>query len=299
VPPPSAIRPEGPLPAGVSEERVEAGGISFRQLVAGPAPVAGAPGPGPVVLLHGFGARADLWVPLLRRLSTSRRVIAPDLPCHGGSGQLPGKARTIGSFRQAMDAWLDAQKIPPVALVGSSLGGALATMMTLDRPARVDRLVLLAASGLTAKLPGRTVRLYFPYILRSYLVAPRAGTFRSFLAKGVFHDPRYIDEAWLAYLEREWKDGAKRSSYLATANSMRRPDASVAADLERVRCPTLVVWGKEDRHFDWKDGEAAARRIPGARFVAYDGCGHLPLIEQWRPCVAEVTGFLGQTRTSS
>lgn len=286
------IPPNGPLPPGVVEQWVDAGGIRFRHLTY-EAPGGGPSSSGPpVVLLHGFGARADLWLPFLVRAGRTHRVLAVDLPSHGRSGTLPGKDRSLSSYRRALGAYLTALGAPKVSLVGSSMGGALSVMLALDQPERVARLVLLDASGLTPKLPGKTVRLYLPYVLRSYLVAPSRSTFRSFLRKGEFFDPKFIDEAWLSFLAQEWRDRARRASYLATANAMRWPDASVAADLPRVKAPTLVLWGRNDAHFDCQDNEAAAARIPGSRFVAYDRCGHLPMIERSREATAEVLSFL-------
>lgn len=290
---PPSVPPTGPLPAGIVEQRVSAGGIDFRclstQPLAGGKPAGGTP----VLLLHGFGARAELWVPLLSKLSSSRLVIAPDLPCHGGSTSLPGKKRPIGEYRRALAAFLDQLGYPQVDVVGSSLGGALGAMLAVDRPLKVRRLVLLAASGLTPKLPSKTVNLYFPYVLRSYLVAPGPSTFRSFLGKGVFHDPKWIDEAWIRYLVAEWRPRPRRSSYLATANAMRRPDASVASELGKIGCPTLLLWGKQDAHFDWQENQAAAKAIAGSRFVPYEACGHLPMVEQFRAASNEVVQFLG------
>ncbi|MDE1821987.1 MAG: alpha/beta fold hydrolase [Euryarchaeota archaeon] len=289
------IRPEGPLPATVAEKFIEAGGVRFRYLISKPA---GRPEDGAVLLLHGFGARSEIWLPTFADLAP-RTVIALDLPCHGKSGMLPGKDRRIGSYRSAMDAFVDALPFQRLTVLGSSLGGALGAMLALDRPLRIERLVLLGASGLTPKLPGKTVRLYLPYILPAYLFAPTPRAFASFLRKGVFHDPRWVDENWTHYLSDEWKSRPRRSSYLATASAMTKPDASVAADLERISCPTLLLWGREDAHFDWKDGEAASKKMPQARFICYEGCGHLPMIEKARETTSDLQRFLGEGPAAS
>ncbi len=281
------IRPEGPLPETVQEKYLDAGGVRFRYLVSASSP----PGAPTVLLLHGFGARSEIWLPTFSDLAP-RRIIAPDLPCHGKSGMLPGKARPIGAYRQAMTAFLDAIGPGPVSILGSSLGGALAGMMALDRPQRVDKLVLLGASGLTPKLPGKTVRLYLPYIIPAYLFAPSPRAFRSFLRKGVFYDPKWVDDNWSQYLSDEWKPRAKRSSYLATANAMTHPDASIASDLGRIACPTLLLWGKQDAHFDCNVNQAAGQKIPRSQFQSFESCGHLPMIEQHREATDAVLRFL-------
>jgi pimeloyl-ACP methyl ester carboxylesterase len=49
--------------------------------------------------------------------------------------------------------------------------------------------------------------------------------------------------------------------------------------LDRVKTPTLVLWGKDDRLFPLAYGEAYHRAIPGSRLVTLERCGHLPHIE--------------------
>src|SRR5439155_1340869 len=124
----------------------------------------------------------------------------------------------------------------------------------------------------------KTVRLYAPFVLPAYLRHPRARNVRRLLERAVFHDPRYADDAWVDTIVEQWKPRSRRATFIATGNALRRPDASVAADLERVRARTRVVWGREDPQFDRQIGEAAARRIPGAKFAAIEDCGHFPMV---------------------
>ncbi len=277
------------LPKNVREGRLEAGGVNFRYLESGPQSSAARS----ILLLHGFGARSEIWLRLLKDLPPDWQVVAPDFPGHGNSSPLPGKSRTLPEYHRALAAFLEDKFPGKVTIVGSSMGGALATLLSLSHPNKVDRLVLAGASGLTPKLPGKTVRLYFPYILGTYFGAPGEGRFRSFLTKGVFFDPKFIEDRWLKVLVEEWKPRPRRMAYVATANALRRPDASVASSLGKVRVPTLLLWGKNDAHFDCAENEAAARAIPGSRFVRFENCGHLPMVEKYSESLAELKGFLG------
>ena len=62
--------------------------------------------------------------------------------------------------------------------------------------------------------------------------------------------------------------------------------------LHRIRAPTLIVWGKEDRLIPVAHGQAFAEGILGARLVVLEGCAHLPPFEQPEPFVATVLPFL-------
>jgi len=201
-----------------------------------------------VLLFHGYPTWAEVWLPLFRSLG-ARAWIAPDLPCHDKSSVLPGKDRSLTAYRRAVTAFVDALRLPKLAVVGSSMGGSLGIMLALDRPDLVERLVLLDAAGLTAKIPGRAVRLYLPFLLPCFVRAPGPGSVRELLRKGVFFDPRYADDAWVRTIVEEWAPRARRSAFVATGFALRRRDASIAADLGRVRVPTLVVWGRQDPQY--------------------------------------------------
>ncbi|MEL6734518.1 MAG: alpha/beta fold hydrolase [Pseudomonadota bacterium] len=100
----------------------------------------------PIVFLHGFGGMAAQWRPLQTRLSYDTQTLAFDLPGHGMSLDYPG----FGPPKLAAQAVLnelDARSIKKAVIVGHSMGGAVASLMALLAPARVDALVLLAPGG--------------------------------------------------------------------------------------------------------------------------------------------------------
>ncbi len=71
------------------------------------------------------------------------------------------------------------------------------------------------------------------------------------------------------------------------------PDKGLSKRLYRVKAPTLLVWGAQDRLVDPAYGDAFASAIPGARLEVIDGAGHLPQLEQAERTTAVVTEFLG------
>lgn len=284
--------PGGPLPAGIEERTLKAGGVTFRYLQGGPPSAPDTP----VLLLHGYPTWAEVWLPLVPFLG-GRRWIAPDLPCQHRSSPLPGKDRSLSAYRRAITAFVDALPFPRLAVVGNSMGGTLGIMLALDRPDRIERLVLLDAAGLTAKIPGRAVRLYLPFLLPCFFRAPGPKSVRKLLRKGVFFDPRFADDAWVRTIVDDMAPRPRRRDYIATGSALGRRDASVAADLGRVRVPTLVVWGRNDPQFAWQSGEAAAHQMPDARFVAIDACGHFPMVEKPQETGKLVAEFLAAKAT--
>jgi len=278
--------PGGPLPAGVEERFIEAGGVRFRYLRGGSATGL------PVVLLHGWPTWAEVWLPVARTIGLLHPWFAPDLPCQGRSALLPGRDRTLSAYRQAIEAWIDALDLPRFAIVGNSMGGTLAIMVALDRPDRVAKLVVIDAAGLTPKLPGRTARMYLPFLLPAFVRAPGPKSVRKLLVKAVFHDPRLANPAWVDAMVSAWSPPDRRKALIASGLALRRPDASVEADLPRIRVPTLVLSGRGDVQFPWQSAQTASRRIPQGAFAAIEEAGHFPMVEKPEETAPRLSEFL-------
>jgi pimeloyl-ACP methyl ester carboxylesterase len=125
----------------VEQLRVTAGGIAQNVLVRGPADGS------PVLLVHGNCSSAAFWLPLLRHLPGTLRIVAPDLRGYGDSDPAPVDAtRGLRDFADDVAALLDVPGLfgegaRPV-VVGHSMGGGVAMQLTVDHPGRVAGLLL-------------------------------------------------------------------------------------------------------------------------------------------------------------
>src|SRR5437868_7537733 len=101
----------------------------------------------PVLLLHGFGADLNTWMFTQPALAEGRRVIALDLPGHGGSTkELPHA--DAASLAAIIDRVLDALSIERLHLVGHSMGGGIAMQFAHWQPERSATLSLIASASL-------------------------------------------------------------------------------------------------------------------------------------------------------
>ncbi len=263
-----------PLPTGVSEKTLEAGGVRFRYLQGGAASGT------PVIFLHGWPTWAEVWLPVAQTVGARHPWVAVDLPSQGRSSLLPRGERTMPFCGKAVVAFLDALGFPSYALVGNSMGGSLALMAARDRPSSVAKVAVLDAAGLNEKFPGRTVRMYAPFLLPRFFTSPGPKAVHKLLTGAVFHDPRFADAAWIEAVGAAWRSKDRRRALLDAGFSLRRRDASVFPDLPGLRVPTLILSGREDRQFSWESADVAAHRMPNARFAAIDGAGHFPMVEK-------------------
>lgn len=274
-----------PLPAGVTEKTIEAGGLTFRYLEGG------SPTGAPILFIHGWPTWAEVWLPIASMLPAERRWIAVDLPNHGKSGIMKGKA-SLTSLRAALMAFFDALALDHAAVVGCSIGGTLAVMLALARPGRVERICAIDAAGFGAKLPGKTVRMYLPFFIGAMFGAPKPKGVRKLLKKTVFADPAHLTDGWVQAVVAAFGPKPRRKALMGVGGALRKKDAFVGTQVHLVACPALVLWGEKDAQFDWRIGEAAAKGMPKGKFAAIKDAGHFPMVEETGRTAEHLLPFL-------
>jgi pimeloyl-ACP methyl ester carboxylesterase len=275
------MRTESKLAWNGFEER-RAGGL--RYFVGGDGP--------PLVLVHGLGGLASNWRLVAPPLTANRRVIVPDLPGHGGSPALAA-APSLDPFAEAVLAVAAAEAAVPAPWVGHSLGGLVGLRAAVRRPEAVSGLVLAAGAGISsatrrgeatvialgALKPGRLIGRQAHFVSRS-----RLGRTLTFGWWGVA-DPAGLDpEMAEAFL-------LGPPQHTDTASAGRALVASdPRADLDRVRCPCLCLWGARDNWVPLRDGMEYARRLRAPLRTISD-CGHLLIGERPEAVVHAVREF--------
>ncbi|WP_417887530.1 alpha/beta fold hydrolase [Zunongwangia sp.] len=106
----------------------------------------------PVILLHGTGAGSVTWYPSISILSKYFQVIAPDIVGYGESDKPNNVPYNRPYFAKWLKGFMEKLKISKANLVGFSQGGAIALQFVMDNPNMVNKLVLVNAAGLGAKV---------------------------------------------------------------------------------------------------------------------------------------------------
>jgi pimeloyl-ACP methyl ester carboxylesterase len=247
----------------------------------------------PVVLLHGFGGAASNWIELAPELARGHRVVVPDLPGHGGSSPLPALPN-LEPFADRVGLVLERESAQPAVLVGHSLGCLVALRLAMRSPALVRGLVLVSAAGIGSTTrraryalalssviqPGRLIAPFRERIARSRFL--RAVVWGSWATPdGTVISPT----ATLGLLE-----GPALHTDTASAGAA-LVDEDPRVELDRVRCPALVLWGARDPQVPVADGFEYARRL-GAPLRVFAGAGHLVIAERPEACLDAIRGFL-------
>jgi pimeloyl-ACP methyl ester carboxylesterase len=217
----------------------------------------------PLVLIHGAGGSRLHWPPELRHLSGAD-VYAPDLPGHG---QSRGKSRSsIEAYAQTVADWLQQLKLPPLIMVGHSMGGAIGQQLALDWPGQLAGLVIIGSGG---HLPVNPRLLQLTAAGGDYQQAVELITRWSYSRTA---DPRLT------------RLGRQRLS--AVAPQVLHDDFGACADFDvrrrlgELRLPVLVMVGSEDHMTPPEMAEALAKAIPGADLALVPGAGHMLMLEQ-------------------
>ncbi|MBN9438555.1 acetoin dehydrogenase dihydrolipoyllysine-residue acetyltransferase subunit [Bosea sp. (in: a-proteobacteria)] len=251
-----ALREQGPVPAAVT---------------AAPAlPVSAIPATtaAPLVLIHGFGANAAAWNMLRPHLDGGRQVLTPELPGHGRAAAL--SRPSLDDLAEAVLAQIEASGARECDLVGHSLGGAVAAVLSGNLSVRVRSLTLIAPAGLGPEIDGA--------FLAGFLAARTPESLQPWLERLVGDAatlPRGYAQAVLRERER-FGVGAAQAQLAQSLFPGGTQALRIAADLDRFTGPLKVIWGRGDRiipqgHQSDLPGHAACHRFAGT--------GHMPHIE--------------------
>ena len=239
-----------------------------------------------IVFVHGL---AGAWVNWLEQVpgfaAAGNRVIAMDLPGFGAS-PMPAEKITISDYARVVDALLDELGVDAAAVVGHSMGGFIAAELAIRRPARVERLVLVSAAGLTIEYQRDERVLGVLRALENRLTAygawlatrsdtlsrrPRA---RRLLMGVVAARPDLLP----APLVAEQIRGSGTHGFVDALDAL--TDYPIRDRLPEIACPTLIVWGEDDKLVPVRDAEEFERLIPDARKVVFPDTGHVAMLER-------------------
>jgi pimeloyl-ACP methyl ester carboxylesterase len=240
-------------------------------------------GRGPaLVFLHGSWGLT--WDPFLDELAKTFTVYAPEHP-----GTTPGTPDDIyhldGLWDLVLcyDELLQGLGLEQAAFVGHSFGAMVACELAAAYPTRAGRLVLIDPLGFWRDSdPIVNFMVLEPAQLRARVFRDPDGA----AARGLFGAPDDPQEAAGARVRLMWAMGATGKFIWPI------PDKGLKKRIHRVKAPTLLLWGKEDRLVPPVYADEFARRLSDARVQTIGDAGHAPHLEQPETVARLVRDFL-------
>ena len=187
----------------------------------------------------------------------------------------------IGSYSftdQSQDVTLDGmvQRLldtapPQFILMGFSMGGYVARHIALAAPERVMALILANTSA-------RTSDAYIIERNKKVISITEQNGFRGLSRKArqkALHPEKRDDEGLL----KEMQDMALRLGQTCFLNQLRLERPNGLLTLGEIRCPTLIIWSRQDELRSLQEAEELAKGITNAKLEIIENCGHMTPIE--------------------
>lgn len=248
-------------------------------------------GQGPVVvLLHGGGAGAtgaSNYSRNIDALAEHFRVVVPDMPGYGRSSKVLDQSDPFGDLAQFLGGLIETLGLDRAHLVGNSYGGAAALRLALDRPDKVDRMVLMGPGGVgtTRNLPTTGLRKLFAYYDEA---GPSRAKLETFVRDYLVYDGAAVPDELIELRYRASVDPEvvanpplrRPKPGLNGLKTLVRMDFTRDKRLAQCQTPTLVVWGTEDKVNRPDGGVRLARTMPVCDLYLAARAGHWVQWEQ-------------------
>jgi len=231
-----------------------------------------------VLILHGWGASIDTVMPIVNILKEHFRVYAIDLPGFGKS-EKPEFPFSSQDYARIVKKFIDLMKIDKVTLIGHSFGGKISILMAVNHPEIVEKLVLIDSAGL---IPRRNMKYYIKvYSFKTLKLIYRI----------IFYwnkNNETMEKFYSKFGSADYKNasGVMRKTLVKVINENLRPI------LKRIQCPTLLIWGDEDKDTPLYMGKIMEEEIPDSGLVVLEGAGHFSYLDDYYKFAAVLKVFL-------
>jgi pimeloyl-ACP methyl ester carboxylesterase len=237
----------------------------------------GNPAGEPVLLLHGFGASKENWLPLLPFLARRYHLFILDLPGWGES-------RFHADARYGMDdqvarvaAWATVALPASAHIVGSSMGGGIAGLLAARHPELARSVTLMNAAGVA----GTQTTVFEQQLMRGHngLIAHNI--------KGVLDLLTTVMESRVLALMLApgmyWDLVSRRDvNEHMFRHLLQYEPASELPAFSAITVPAFILWGEEDQVLHVSCSDTFKALIPHAQVKRLSGVGHLPMVESPR-----------------
>lgn len=235
-------------------------------------------GEGPnLVLIHGTAASLHTWDEWTRLLKDDFRIIRLDLPAFGLTGPNEARDYSIKAYTEFLESFTVAIDLDSFSIAGNSLGGGIAWSYAARHPQKVEKLILVDASGIPDDKGDPAV----------FKMArnPILGTLfefltpKSFIKKNMkevyFDDSKVTDELVTRYHEMALRKG-NRLAFIDRAHVV-NPDKT--DQLSKITAPTLIIWGEKDEWIPVESAYVFQENIEVSELAIMENVGHVPMEE--------------------
>lgn len=215
----------------------------------------------PLVLLHGLFGGLSNFGAQIEYFKDRYNVIIPTLPIM----TLPLRKVSLAGLVDHLEDFIQYKALPPIHLMGNSLGGHVAILYALAHPERIATITLSGSSGLFESAMGNTLppRKNYEFIKQK--------------TESTFYDPAVSSKELVDEVFSTVNDRNKGLRIIMTAKSAVRHN--LGHKLDGIKAPTLLVWGNQDTITPPFVGEQFKELIADSELYFIDKCAHAPMME--------------------
>ncbi|SDX74489.1 Pimeloyl-ACP methyl ester carboxylesterase [Ruegeria halocynthiae] len=239
----------------------------------------------PVLLIHGVGMQSAAWGPQFDALSTHCRVIAVDLPGHGGSDRLPSSSQ-LSDFVVWLHDVVSALNLGSVAIIGHSMGALIAAGFAVEYPNETSRVALL--NGVYCRDASSRAAV----IKRAVDISAGRVDLETPLSRWFGDGPG--DQTARAQVA-VWLGSVDQEGYAVAYSAFAQGDAAYADKMSRISCPFLALTGDGDPNSTPAMSEAMVAAVQNGRAVVIQGHRHMVNLTAPDTVTEHLVEWLGQS----
>jgi pimeloyl-ACP methyl ester carboxylesterase len=232
----------------------------------------------PILFRHGANGLPQ-WLPFFDALADGYEVLVPEHPGFGASDD-PKWIRNVPDLAMFYLDVIEELGLAPFHLIGHSLGGWLAAEIAIRDRSRLKSVTIMSAAGIKVKdLPSGDLFIWGP----------------EETVRNVYYNQALVERMLALKPTEAQLDTMLKNRFTATKFGWhpRWLNPDLEKWLHRIKVPSLVVWGRNDKIFPWQYADLWMQRLPDARgLVICEECGHAPHVEKADAVIPAVRAFI-------
>ena len=248
----------------------------------------------PIVLIHGTAASLHTWDAWTDELKKTNRVIRMDLPAFGITGPNKNADYSIEAYTTFLHSFLEKLKLEKFHLAGNSLGGNIAWNYTADYPEKVEKLILVDASGLpTNKSQPAIFKMAKTPILKSlFLYVTPKMLIKKNIEEVYADDSKITEELVNRYHKMALRVGNRKAFIDRAKTDFGLDSVENINKLKTIMTPTLLIWGAQDLWIPLANGIRMDRILVNSTLKVLENSGHVPMEENPKESLKLMRDFL-------
>jgi pimeloyl-ACP methyl ester carboxylesterase len=241
----------------------------------------------PVILLHGGNIGWGQWYPNIKDFAKKYKIYALDLPGAGRSQKINFHSLDLErDLVKTVKEFIDFLSLTSFSLVGSSIGGWICLKLALGDQTKIKKLVVADSLGFMdfMRFSDRLISIkLFAKLLTKTVLKPHKNNpnIEKFL-RDVFYDKKtYIKPEFIEYFY-ETMETSHNLLFISRMSSIKgvRKEFLLFNQLNRIKIPTLVIWGEQDKLMPLKKNESNFKFLPKIEVKIIKDAGHIPSVEK-------------------